>query len=218
MGSSAVTILGLNHSNDAAAALVRNGQVVAAATEERFSRKKHDGRFPSNALDYVLTHSENDFASCDAVGFFWNPILHMDAPNRRLVESPRNHLEYLFSVPNQLLMREGGADSDYVSLRIPRVGRKPLEIFYVSHHLAHAAHAFFETPHEKAAILTVDGYGERVSTMICVGEGSEIRQLRTVPFPHSVGSVFAAFTQYLGFRPNSGEGKLMGLAETAWRR
>jgi carbamoyltransferase len=97
-------------------------------------------------------------------------------------------------------------------MKIPRTGQKPLNLFFVSHHLCHAAHAFFESPFEEAAILTVDGYGERTSTLIAHGKGNQITPVLEIPYPHSIGSVYAAFTQYLGFRANSGEGKVMGLA------
>jgi carbamoyltransferase len=205
-------VLGINHSNDAAAALVRDGQVVAACAEERFSRIKHDASFPHQATRFVLEGVDGGLEGCDAVAFFWNPVQHMDAPHRRLVATPRSPLEHLFSLPNQLLAGCDPSSMPYAELVLPRPGGRPLQIFFVAHHLCHAAHAFFETTHAEAAILTVDGYGERVSTLIAEGRGTELRPLLEVRFPHSIGSVYAAFTQYLGFKPNSGEGKVMGLA------
>ncbi len=207
-----MNILGINHSIDAAAVLVQGGRVAAACAEERFSRRKHDAGFPLRALSFALEGMGGQLAACDAVAFFWNPVLHMDAAHGRLTASPRSHLEYLYSLPNNLLAGQDLSGTPYVELKIPRAGADPLRIFYVSHHLCHGAHAFFESPFDQAAILTVDGYGERTSTLIARGQGSEITPELEIPFPHSIGSVYAAITQYLGFSPNSGEGKVMGLA------
>ncbi len=207
-----MTILGLNHSNDSAAALVRHGRVVRACAEERFTRKKHDTSFPHRAMAFALSEVEGGLEGCEAVAFFWNPIQHMDAAHARLTAVPRAHIEYLYSLPNHLLAGADQRSVPWAELSIPRPGGRPLRLFYVTHHLAHAAHAFFESPYEEAAILTVDGYGERVSTLVAKGQGSSITPVRTVDFPHSVGSVYAAFTQFLGFKANNGEGKVMGLA------
>lgn len=205
-------ILGINHSIDAAAALVEQGRVIAASAEERISRVKHDASFPARALRWALGHRGLDLHACDAVGFFWNPVQQMDAPNARFVSRPRSQVEYLYSLPNQLLAGREMSDLPFAHLRLPFEAGRPLDLFYVNHHLCHAAHAFFESPFDEAAILTVDGYGERVSTLLGHGNGTEIRSLLEVRFPHSIGSVYAALTQYLGFLPNSGEGKVMGLA------
>lgn len=205
-------ILGLNHSNDAAAALSVGGHIVAASAEERFSRVKHDRHFPHQAKDFALATLPGGLNDCDAVAFFWNPLLHMDAANRRLTDVPRNHLEYLYSLPNQLFGGQDHSDAPYITLEIPKAEGGKHQLFFVTHHLCHAAHAFFESPFEEAAILTVDGYGERIATQICIGRGNTIEPVLSIPSPHSLGSVYAAFTQYLGFRANNGEGKVMGLA------
>ncbi len=205
-------VAGLNHSNDAAAALVKDGRVVLACAEERFSRQKHDASFPSRALDFALSGAGGNPEGCDAIAFFWNPVLHMDAAHRRFTTTPRSHLEFLYSLPTHLLAGQDHSALPYAELSVPRPGGRPLRIFFVTHHLCHAAHAFFETPFDEAAILTIDGYGERDATLIARGRGTEIEPVSSVPFPHSIGSVYAALTQYLGFRANSGEGKVMGLA------
>jgi carbamoyltransferase len=205
-------VAGLNHSNDAAAALVQDGRVVRACAEERFSRRKHDSSFPALALEFALAGADGGLDGCEAVAFFWNPILHMDAAHRRFTSTPRSHLEFLYSLPTHLLAGGDHSAVPYAELSVPRPGGKPLRLFFVSHHLCHAAHAFFEAPFDNAAIVTIDGYGERTSTLIARGRGTEIETLSSVPFPHSIGSVYAALTEYLGFRANSGEGKVMGLA------
>ena len=207
-------ILGLNHSNDAACALVEDGHVVAACAEERFTRIKHDANFPHHALAWVLNQSGLTLDDIDRVAFFWNPGRHMDASHGRLVRTPRHHLEYLYSLPTQLLAGEAAQDLatlPHLELSLPWQ-RGPRHIDFVTHHLAHAAHAFFDSPFPDAAILTVDGYGERASTVIARGSGTDIEVLTEIDFPHSVGSVYAAVTEYLGFRANNGEGKVMGLA------
>ena len=205
-------VLGINHSNDAATAVARDGRVIAASAEERFSRIKHDGGFPHQAMGFSLGEVGCGLEECDAVAFFWNPVQQMDAPHGRLVSKPRHHLEYLFSLPNQLLAGRDLLDVPFVELKVPLAPGHPLRLFYVDHHLCHAAHAFYESPFDQAAILTVDGYGERVSTLIGKGSGRNIEHLLKIPFPHSVGSVYAALTQYLGFRANAHEGKVMGLS------
>ncbi|MBW2733170.1 MAG: hypothetical protein JRH20_12325 [Deltaproteobacteria bacterium] len=204
-------ILGLNHSNDSAAALVHEGRVVAAAAEERFSRKKHDSSFPNRAMAWALAEGAMTVDECDAIAFFWNPVRQMDAPHSRWVAQPRTQLEYLYSLPNQLFGQEDLSALPYVELRVP-LPSGDKRLLYITHHLCHAAHAFFDSPFPRAAILTVDGYGERASTTISRGVGGAIKPLWEAHFPHSVGAVYAALTEYLGFQANNGEGKVMGLA------
>jgi carbamoyltransferase len=204
-------ILGINHSNDAAAALVVDGRVIAASQEERFSRIKHDPSFPDKAIDFCLKFQGCKLADLDGVGFFWNPGIHAEAPPRRLVSSVRHHLEYLLGVPSHLAPRLMERVSSVEQIVHLASGGK-LAIHYVTHHLCHAAAAFFTSPFADAAILTADGYGERQSTTIYRGQGNRIELLAEIDFPHSIGSLYAALTDYLGFRANSGEGKVMGLA------
>jgi carbamoyltransferase len=204
-------ILGINHSNDAAAALVVDGRVVAASQEERFSRLKHDASFPNKAIDFCLKTQGIALGDLDAVGFFWNPGIHAESPLRRLTQSVRHHVEYLYGVPAHLIPRLHERVSRMEETIHLDSGRK-LPIHYLTHHLCHAAAAFFTSPFEEAAILTADGYGERQSTTIYRGRGLNLELLAEIDFPHSIGSFYAALTDYLGFRANSGEGKVMGLA------
>ncbi len=203
--------LGINHSNDAAAALVVDGRVLAASQEERFTRQKHDGSFPEKAIDFCLKTGGLALGDLDAVGFFWNPGIHAEAPPRRLLGSVRHHLEYLYGVPARLVPKLGERVASVEQI-LHLASGKALPIHYVTHHLCHAAAAFFTSPFEDAAILTADGYGERQSTSIYRGQGSTLEMLAEIDFPHSIGSLYAALTDYLGFRANSGEGKVMGLA------
>ncbi len=204
-------ILGINHSNDAAAALVVDGRVIAASQEERFTRLKHDSAFPDKAIDFCLKMQALQLGDLDAVAFFWNPGIHAEAPQRRLTNSVRHHLEYLYGVPARLISRLGEPVSS-IAQTVQLASGRSLAIHYLTHHLCHAAAAFFTSPFEDAAILTADGYGERQSTTIFRGRGSNLELLAEVDFPHSIGSFYAALTDYLGFRANSGEGKVMGLA------
>lgn len=203
--------LGLNFSYDSAAAIVRDGEVLAAAAEERFTRKKHDQSFPERSVDFCLREAGVGLADLDGVAFFWNPGRHVEARSWRQAAVPRHHAEFLSGVPFHLVPRFGGR-VDHVEQRFRFRGGQELRTVYVDHHLCHAAAAFYRSNYDDAAVLTVDGYGERTSTLIADADERGIRTLREIEFPHSIGSIYAAVTQYLGFRPNSGEGKVMGLA------
>ena len=205
-------VLGLNFSNDAAAALVVDGVVVGAVQQERFSRQKHDASFPAAAVQWCLREGGLKLQDIDAVGFFWNPGIHAEPGNHRMTAVPRDHLEYLYSVPVHLMRHFDGSSVDRVEQTFHLRGGHKLAMHFLQHHLCHAAGALFRSNFERAAILTVDGYGERTSTHIARGVGREIETLLEVEFPHSLGSFYAAITQYLGFKANSGEGKVMGLA------
>lgn len=206
-------VLGINYSNDSAACLLRDGEVIAASQEERFSRIKHDSNFPTQSINFCLAQAKATLGDVDSVGFFWNPGIHAETFSRRQSGGqPRHHLEYLYNVPNYLLRALGDDPVDGLEQIFTLKSGRKLRIHYVTHHLAHAASAFFRSPFEEAALLTVDGYGERTSTCIAAGSGLDIETLHTIEFPHSLGSLYAAFTEYLGFRANSGEGKVMGLA------
>src|SRR5215831_6150275 len=205
-------VLGINHSNDSAACIVRDGEILGAAQEERFSRSKHDRAFPSRAIEFCLARAGARLDDVDAVGFFWNPGVHAQAFSYKQSGLPRHHLEYLYNVPNHLLRAWPGDTVSALEQTFRMKSGRRLTIHYVTHHLAHAASTLYCAPWDEAALLTVDGYGERTSTHIAVGRGLDIETLHTIEFPHSVGSLYAALTEYLGFRANSGEGKVMGLA------
>lgn len=203
-------ILGISaYYHDSAAALLSDGHIVAAAQEERFSRKKHDERFPTQAVDYCLKEAGIGARDLDYVVFYEKPFLKFD----RLIETylayaPRGFWSFSKAIPLWLKTK----------LHHPREIRKALKkeyqgpILFTEHHMSHAASAFYPSPFEEAAILTLDGVGEWDTTSIAIGEGNRIQMLKTLHFPHSIGLLYSAFTYFTGFRVNSGEYKLMGLA------
>ena len=202
--------LGLSaYYHDSAASLIRGGKIVAAAQEERFSRVKHDERFPKQAVEFCLREGGVTAGELDYVVFYEKPLLKFD----RLLEThvaraPAGLRAFLEAVPLWLKQK----------LHLPREIRKALggefrkRIAFTRHHEAHAASAFFPSPFEEAAILTIDGVGEWETATMGVGRGKRIELLRTMHFPHSLGLLYSAFTTFCGFRVNSGEYKLMGLA------
>ena len=203
-------ILGLSaFYHDSAAALLVDGRIVAAAQEERFSRKKHDHRFPSNAVDYCLAEGGLTSAELDYVAFYDKP----HAKFSRLVETygavaPRGFRTYLKAVPLWLRSKL------HLPVEIDRaLGRGYRGRFaFTDHHEAHAASAFFPSPFDEAAILTLDGVGEWSTTTLGHGRGNRVGLTHEIRFPHSLGLLYSAFTYYTGFRVNSGEYKVMGLA------
>ena len=195
--------------HDSAAALVVDGRIVAAAQEERFSRVKHDQRFPQAAVDYCLAHAGLQPEDLDHVGFYDKPLTKFE----RLLETylafaPAGFRSYRQAMPTWL------ADK----LHLPRAldeglrGRYRGRYVFTDHHEAHAASAFFPAPFDEAAILTIDGVGEWSTTCCGVGRGNRLELNQQIRFPHSLGLLYSAFTYYLGFRVNSGEYKVMGLA------
>lgn len=208
-------ILGLSaYYHDAAAALVCDGQIVAAAQEERFTRKKHDSSFPGNALRYCLQEARLPSQEIDAVVFYDKPFLKFE----RILETyfafaPKGYRSFAKGLPvwvkekmfqKDLLLRELEAIDSRVNWRD--------KLLFSEHHLSHAASAFYPSPFERAAILTMDGVGEWATTSLAVGAGANIRILKEIHFPHSLGLLYSAFTYYTGFKVNSGEYKVMGLA------
>jgi len=206
----AAAILGVSaYYHDAAAALVVGGDIVAAAQEERFTRHKHDPRFPSNSVQYCLDAAGLRASDLDAVAFYEKPLVKFD----RLVETysayaPSSLRSYLAAMPiwlrSKLHLRRELADA----LGGGYNGR----ILFTDHHESHAASAFFPSPFDEAAILTLDGVGEWATTTIGHGHGNRLRLTHEIRFPHSLGLLYSAFTYYTGFRVNSGEYKVMGLA------
>lgn len=207
-------VLGINFSNDAAAAMVVDGQVVMAVQEERYARVKHFAGFPQTAMNACLRAGATSLDDVDAIAFFWNPAINAQAPNWRQSSVPRHHMEYFYDLPNHILPRLSSPCVVTEQVLHLQSGRR-LPLYYVTHHLTHAAGALLASPHEEAAILTIDGYGERDCAVIWRGSSHptpRFERLWTQEFPHSLGAFYAAFTQFLGFKANSGEGKLMGLA------
>jgi carbamoyltransferase len=208
-------ILGLSaFYHDSAAALLVDGELIAAAQEERFTRKKHDAGFPRNALEYCLAEGGIDLAQVDHIAFYDKPFLKFE----RLLETylafaPKGFTSFRMALPVWLkeklfqkrLLRdhlvECGAGTDVEQ-----------KLLFTEHHQSHAASAFFPSPFEQAAILTIDGVGEWATTSVGLGRGNRLEMLKELHFPHSLGLLYSAFTYYTGFKVNSGEYKVMGLA------
>src|SRR3954463_6651450 len=195
--------------HDSAATLVVDGEIVAAAQEERFSRKKHDEGFPVHAIAYCLREAGLTPADVDYVGYYEKPLLKFD----RLLETYLNYAPAGFgsfrkAMPVWLKQKL------YLSraLRKGLGDRRKRRYVYVDHHESHAASAFFPSPFDEAAILTLDGVGEWSTACLGTGRGHRIELTDELRFPHSLGLLYSAFTAYTGFRVNSGEYKLMGLA------
>ncbi len=214
-------ILGLSaYYHDSAAALICDGEIIAAAQEERFTRKKHDPVFPANAIKYCMTEAGISFNDLDSVVFYDKPLLKFE----RLLETylayaPSGFTSFLSAMPvwlkdklflKKTLKRE-------MALVFAENGQKVEEkalpkLLFTEHHQAHAASAFYPSPYDKAAVLCLDGVGEWATTSLWLGDGNTLTPQWEIDFPHSLGLLYSAFTYYTGFRVNSGEYKLMGLA------
>ena len=194
--------------HDSAAALLRDGEIVAACQEERLSRKKHDSGFPSRAVKYVLKEAGIGPGDLDAVGFYDKPLLKFERMLSTYIATfPRSFASFRKAMP--LWIHE--------KLWVPSLIRKELRpykgpILFAEHHMSHAASCFLVSPFEEAAILTVDGVGEWATASFGVGRGTDITMFKEIRFPHSLGLLYSAFTYYLGFKVNSAEYKVMGLA------
>ncbi len=200
--------------HDSAAALIVDGEIVAATQEERFTRKKHDSSFPVNAIKYCLHSGAIRISELDAIVFYDKPLLKFE----RLLETyygfaPKGVASFVTAIPvwikeklflKKIIHEELGKIESYK--------KENVKLLFPEHHLSHAASAFYPSPFEDAAILTIDGVGEWATASICHGKGNSITNVREMHFPHSLGLLYSAFTYYLGFVVNSGEYKLMGLA------
>ena len=211
-----MNLLGLSaYYHDSAAALVRDGDIIAAAQEERFSRKKHDARFPACAVRYCLEEAGIGVLDLDAVVFYDKPLVKFE----RLLETylayaPSGFRSFVAAMPvwlkeklylKSLLRKELAALAECKTQQLP-------QMLFTEHHQAHAASAFFPSPFEEAAVLCMDGVGEWVTTSLWLGQGNTLTPQWELDFPHSLGMLYSAFTYYTGFKVNSGEYKLMGLA------
>jgi carbamoyltransferase len=207
-------ILGLSaYYHDSAAALVENGSIVAAAQEERFSRRKHDARFPRHAIRFCLAKAGASLADVDYVVFYDKPFLKFE----RLLETylafaPAGLKSFRMAMP--LWLREKLFQKDLLSGELKDLDKNfsPKRLLFTEHHLSHAASAFFPSPFSEAAVLTMDGVGEWATTSFAIGRNTDLKILKEIHFPHSLGLLYSAFTYHCGFRVNSGEYKLMGLA------
>lgn len=208
-----MNILGISaYYHDSAAVLVRDGQIIAAAQEERFTRKKHDAAFPSNAIRYCLRDGSVGAAELDAVAFYDKPINKFG----RIVETyfsiaPKGLHSFMQAMP--VWIKEKLWIPMEIESELEKMGiqGQPLQ-YFPEHHESHAASAFYPSPFPEAAILTLDGVGEWATSTVGVGEGNRLSILQEMRFPHSLGLLYSAFTYFAGFRVNSGEYKLMGLA------
>ena len=202
-------ILGISaYYHDSAACLVEDGRIVAAAQEERFTRKKHDASFPTHAVDYCLREAGISTAQLDLVGFYEKPLVKFE----RLLETytasaPRGLKSYLMALP--LWLAEKLWTSEDISSHLEGYTG---EVLFGEHHESHAASAFYPSPFEEAAVVTMDGVGEWATSSIGVGRGHTLDLIHELRFPHSLGLLYSAFTYFAGFRVNSGEYKVMGLA------
>ena len=209
------SILGISaFYHDSAACILKDGKIIAAAQEERFTRKKHDPSYPKNAINFVLDYANLKLSEVDHIVFFEKPFLKFE----RLLETyvafaPKGFVSFSKAMPiwikeklfqkNLLFNKLKENDEDYKSDE---------NIFFSDHHLSHASSAFFPSPFEEAVILTADGVGEWATTTVAVGKGNKLDIKKEIHFPHSLGLLYSAFTYYTGFKVNSGEYKLMGLA------
>jgi carbamoyltransferase len=209
-------ILGISaYYHDAAACLVIDGEIIAAAQEERFTRKKHDLNFPVNAIVYCLTEAKITSKDIDYVVFYDKPFLKFE----RLLETylafaPRGFKSFATSLPIWLKDKlfQKSVIVDTLKDLWGKDGKWEEKLLFSEHHLSHAASAFFPSPFERAAVLTMDGVGEYTTTSLAVGKGHELSVYKEIHFPHSIGLLYSAMTYYTGFKVNSGEYKVMGLA------
>jgi len=209
------SILGISaFYHDSAAALVVDGKIISAAQEERFSRKKHDSRYPFNAVEFVLNHSNIKLSKIDHIVFFEKPFLKFE----RLLETylafaPKGFTSFAMSMP--IWLREKLFQKKFLFDKLKQHDDSFNDISKINfseHHYSHAASAFYPSPFKDAVILTLDGVGEWATTTVALGTGNTIEMLKEIHFPHSIGLLYSAFTYYTGFKVNSGEYKLMGLA------
>jgi carbamoyltransferase len=211
-----MNILGISaYYHDSAAALLRSGRIIAAAQEERFTRKKHDERFPRNAIHYCLAEANVRVHELDSIVFYDKPILKFERLlDTYLSYAPRGFHSFVMAVPvwlKEKLYLKRTLRQELANLLSCKESELP-PILFAEHHESHAASAFYPSPYETAAVLCLDGVGEWATTSAWLGQGSELTPLWQIDFPHSLGLLYSAFTYYLGFKVNSGEYKLMGLA------
>ena len=200
--------------HDSAAALVEDGRIVGAAQEERFTRKKHDDSFPTHAIGYCLQEAGITLDQVDFVAFYDKPFIKFE----RLLETyiafaPRGFSSFRVALP--LWLKEKLFQKSLLNKKLKEIVPGfdwDKRLLFAEHHQSHAASAFFASPFERALVLTMDGVGEWATTSVAIGEGNDLRMLREIHFPHSIGLLYSAMTYYTGFKVNSGEYKVMGLA------
>ena len=200
--------------HDSAASIIKDGKIVAAAQEERFTRIKHDSSFPINAINFVLKYSKLKLSEVDQIVFYEKPFLKFE----RLLETyvafaPRGFIQFTKAMPSWLRDKLFQKKQIFECLKtIDNNYKDEKKIFFSEHHLSHAASAFYPSPFDEALVLTADGVGEWATTTAAIGKKNNLEILKELHFPHSLGLLYSAFTYYIGFKVNSGEYKLMGLA------
>jgi carbamoyltransferase len=209
------TILGISaFYHDSAATILVDGKIIAAAQEERFTRKKHDSSYPFNAIEFVLDFAKIKLSDVDQIIFFEKPFLKFE----RLLETyvafaPRGFKSFCMAMPVWLKDKLFQKKMLFNELKRNDYNFNDIKkIYFSDHHLSHAASAFFPSPFEEAVVLTADGVGEWATTTVAIGKGNKLEIIKEIHFPHSLGLLYSAFTYYTGFKVNSGEYKLMGLA------
>ena len=211
-----MNILGISaYYHDSAACLLKNGEIIAAAQEERFTRKKHDSNFPTHAINYCLKEAQIAASEVDNVVFYEKPFVKFE----RLLETylafaPRGFLSFIKAMPlwvKYKLFQKSLIIKELQNTLSPKVNWKD-RLLFSEHHLSHAASAFYPSPFKRAAVLTLDGVGEWTTTSLAVGKDKDLKVIKEIHFPHSLGLLYSAFTYYTGFKVNSGEYKVMGLA------
>jgi carbamoyltransferase len=216
---SRIRLLGLSaFYHDSAAALVEDGRVVAAAQEERFTRKRHDAGFPAEAIRYCLRAGKVDLDEVDHIVFFEKPLIKFERLlETYLANAPRGFASFRMAIPlwiKDKLFQKANLEKALAALAPEGKagGKLGDRLLFAEHHQSHAASAFFPSPFEEAVVLTMDGVGEWATTSVSVGRGNTLEPKREIRFPHSIGLLYSAFTYYTGFKVNSGEYKVMGLA------
>ena len=211
-----MNILGISaYYHDSAAALISDGEIIAAAQEERFSRKKHDARFPVNAIKYCLCEAGIEINEIEAIVFYDKPLVKFE----RLLETylsyaPKGFRSFLAAMPvwlKEKLFLKTTLKKELATIANCKIVELP-PLLFAEHHQSHAASAFFPSPYKKASVLCLDGVGEWATTSVWLGDGNKLTADWEIDFPHSLGLLYSAFTYYAGFKVNSGEYKLMGLA------
>ena len=200
--------------HDSAACIIKDGEIVAAVQEERFTRKKHDSSYPFNAIQFVLDYVNLKLSQIDQIVFYEKPFLKFE----RLLETyvafaPKGYSQFHKSMP--IWLKEKLFQKNFLFNELKKHDKNfksDKNIFFSDHHLSHASSAFFPSPFEEAIVLTADGVGEWASTTVAIGKANELEIKKEIHFPHSLGLLYSAFTYYIGFKVNSGEYKLMGLA------
>ena len=211
-------ILGISaYYHDSAAALLVDGKPVAAAQEERFTRIKHDAAFPKNAIAYCLDEAGLDLDDIDHIVFFEKPLLKFERLlETYLASAPRGFGSFKVAMPvwikEKLFQKSNLAASLKDLSRTGKAGAIEGKLLFAEHHQSHAASAYYASPFNEAVVLTMDGVGEWATTSVAIGRGSKLETIKEINWPHSLGLLYSAFTYYTGFKVNSGEYKVMGLA------